>query len=353
MELRLSDFNFSLPAHLIAQESSEPRDHCRLLVLNRRSGQRQHLIFNQIKDFLHPGDLLVVNNTQVVPARLLGKKQTGAGVECLILSYPEKGVSGTFTTPCLLKSGGRIRPGDRLQFGEGLEAEVLASAQNGRTHLCFTFQGSFEGMLKKWGRPPLPPYILRKNSDPEMVEKDRQAYQTVYAAQPGAIAAPTAGLHFTQGLLADLKGKGVDLVSITLHVGYGTFAPIKSELISEHRMHSEVYQVTAQAAGAINEQKSKGGRIIAVGTTTVRVLEHQVLTHGRLQEERGACGLFITPGFRFQLVDGMITNFHLPETTLMLLVSAFAGRDAILEAYQEAIQKGYRFYSYGDAMFII
>jgi len=353
MELRTSDLNFSLPAHLIAQESSEPRDHCRLLVLNRHSGQRQHFLFNQIKDLLHPGDLLVVNNTLVVPARLLGKKQTGAGVECLILDYPEKEVSGTFTTSCLLKTRGRIRPGDRLQFGEGLEAEVIAPTLNGMANLCFTFQGSFDRMLKKWGRPPLPPYILRKNSDSEQVEKDRQAYQTVYAAQPGAIAAPTAGLHFTQGLLTDLKEKGVDLVSITLHVGYGTFAPIKSELISEHRIHSEVYQVSAQAARVINEQKRKGGRIIAVGTTTVRVLEHQALTHGRLQEERGDCKLFITPGFKFHLVNGLITNFHLPETTLMLLVSAFAGRDAILEAYQEAIQKGYRFYSYGDAMFII
>ena len=351
--LTLSQFDFDLPPQLIAQEPYLERGQSRLLILNRKTGNREHHIFKRVIEYLSPGDMLVVNDTQVIPARLEGKKKSGGRVECLILNYPAFAVEETYTSPCLLKIGGKVRPGEQIQFGEGLEGEILPPSLNGAALVRFRFEGSFDAALKRFGRVPLPPYIRRDNCDPDLLEMDRKRYQTVYARHPGAVAAPTAGLHFSPDLIATLKDKGVFWVPLTLHVGYGTFAPIKTERISEHKIHSEAYQISNQAAGMIHNQKRRGGRIIAVGTTSARVLEYQAMKYGSVRAEEGECDLFITPGFSFQMIDGLITNFHLPRTTLILLVSAFAGREKILKAYQEAIERNYRFYSYGDAMLIL
>ncbi len=353
MELTLSHFDFTLPPHLIAQEPCARRDHSRLLVLDRKTGNREHHIFNQIIDYLNPGDVLVINNTKVVPARLEGVKKSGGRVECLILNYPVGPIFDAWTTSCLLRARRKMRPGERISFGPGLEGEILPPSPNGTALVRFVFEGSFDLALKRFGSVPLPAYIKRKGLDSSRLEQDLERYQTVYAHHPGAIAAPTAGLHFSPELMTALQGKGIFFAPITLHVGYGTFAPIKTENIAEHKIHTEAFQVTAQAAEVIGEQKSRGKRIIAVGTTSARVLEYQVLKHGFVKSEEGECDLFIQPGFTFRIIDGLITNFHLPRTTLLLLVSAFAGRETILKAYQEAVEYDYRFYSYGDAMLII
>ncbi|MEW6184967.1 MAG: tRNA preQ1(34) S-adenosylmethionine ribosyltransferase-isomerase QueA [Thermodesulfobacteriota bacterium] len=349
----LSEYEFALPSELIAQEPIEQRDQSRLMVLERKTGDRQHKAFYQILEYLHPGDVLVINDTRVVPARLLGKKKSGGGVECLILHYPGSQVRDSFTTPCLIKSRGKIRPGEFIFFDENLEGEIQPTSPDGTALVTFRFQGTLESVLQKSGHVPLPPYIHRKEKDPALQETDRNRYQTVFARNPGAVAAPTAGLHFSAKLMASLREKGVFWVPLTLHVGYGTFAPIKSENIEAHKMHSESYFLSAEAARTILEQKSQGRRIIAVGTTSTRVLEYQAQKYGTLKAEEGHCDLFIKPGFSFRIIDGLITNFHLPRTTLLLLVSAFAGRDNILKAYQEAVKRNYRFYSYGDAMMII
>jgi S-adenosylmethionine:tRNA ribosyltransferase-isomerase len=353
MDMLLNHFDFDLPSHLIAQEPCIKRDQSRLLVFNRKTGSREHHVFNQIIEYLSPGDMLVVNDTQVIPARLEGKKKSGGRVECLILNYPLTVVEETYTTPCLVKAGGKIRPGEPIIFGEGLVGEILPPSLNGTAKVRFQFEGSFDSVLKKFGRVPLPPYIHRDGHDTHFLEMDRKRYQTVYARQPGAVAAPTAGLHFSLNLIEALQNKGIVWVPLTLHVGYGTFAPVKTERISEHKIHSEAYQISTQAAERINEQKKRGGRIVAVGTTSVRVLEYQAIKYGSVKAEEGECDILITPGFSFNMIDGLITNFHLPRTTLLFLVSAFAGREKILKAYQEAIERNYRFYSYGDAMFII
>jgi S-adenosylmethionine:tRNA ribosyltransferase-isomerase len=353
MELTLSQFDFSLPGHLIAQEPCQQRDHSRLLVLDRKTGQREHHLFNRLLDYLNPGDVLVVNDTQVIPARLKGKKKSGGRVECLVLNYPAETIRDSYTTPCLIKARRKIRSGERLEFGPGLEGEVLPPAPNGTALMRFFFEGSFESALKKFGSVPLPPYIRRPDQGSNPSEPDENRYQTVYARHPGAVAAPTAGLHFSEELISAIQEKGIFFVSLTLHVGYGTFASIKTESVSDHKIHSEVFHLSTQAAEMINEKKRQGGRVIAVGTTSVRVLEFLALKYGSVQPQKGDCDLFITPGFSFQIVDGMITNFHLPRTTLLLLVSAFAGRENILRAYQEAMERNYRFYSYGDAMLII
>ena len=353
MELTLSSFDFMLPIHLIAQEPCARRDHSRLLVMDRKTGNREHLIFNRIIDYLNPGDVLVINNTKVVPARLEGRKKSGGRVECLVLNYPSDSVLGSYTTACLLKARRKMRPGERINFGPGLEGEILPPSPNGTALIRFIFEGSFDSALKKFGSVPLPPYIKRDGFDSSLKDRDPERYQTVYAYHPGAVAAPTAGLHFSAELMTALQAKGVFFAPITLHVGYGTFAPIKTENIEEHKIHTETFQVTAQAAEVIGEQKSLGKRIIAVGTTSARVLEYQAVKHGFIKSEEGECDLFIRPGFSFQMIDGLITNFHLPRTTLLLLVSAFAGRERILKAYQEAIEDDYRFYSYGDAMLIV
>ncbi len=352
-QLTLSQFDFILSPDLIAQEPCQERDRSRLMILDRKTGNREHLRFHRLIEYLSPGDVLVVNDTQVIPARLEGKKKSGGRVECLILNYPTQPVRETYVTPCLLKVGGKIRPGDQIHFGESLQGEILPPPPNGKALVRFRFEGWFDSVLKKIGRVPLPPYIHRDVHDADLWEQDRNRYQTVYARHPGAVAAPTAGLHFSPDLIAAIKDKGVFISPITLHVGYGTFAPIKAERISEHKMHSEAYRVSAQTAEEIREQKQRGGRIIAVGTTSARVLEHQALKYGSIKAEEGECDLFITPGFSFQAIDGLITNFHLPRTTLLLLVSAFAGSEKIQKAYREAIERKYRFYSYGDAMLIL
>lgn len=353
MALDLSYYNFHLPPELIAQEPVAERDGSRLLVMDRRSGKREHLHFRDIIRFLNPGDVLVVNDTRVVPARLFGKKRSGGRVECLILRFPLNPVDEEFSTSCLIRTAGKIKIGERIVFGEDLEGEILPPSPNGTARVRFLFSGPFAEVLEKYGRVPLPPYIRRNREDGILDGRDKERYQTLYARNPGAVAAPTAGLHFSHALITALKQKGVKWVSLTLHVGYGTFAPIKTDRIEDHRMHAETFFLSDQAAKSIREQKNRGHKVIAVGTTVTRVLEYVAEKYGTLQGEAGECDLFIKPGFCFKVIDGLITNFHLPKTTLLLLVSAFAGRENILEAYKEAVEQRYRFYSYGDAMFIL
>ncbi len=353
MSLDLSQFDFKIPSRLIAQEPCPKRDQSRLMVLHRTTGFLEHRRFEHLLEYLRPGDVLVANDSQVVPARLIGRRNTGGRVECLVLRYPVAPVSGGYEAPCLLKAKGRIRVGEGIEFGPDLAGEVTAPEPDGTVRVRFRCSGPFDQVLRKWGRVPLPPYIRRSVQDEERQQRDEARYQTVYARHPGSVAAPTAGLHFTEDLVAALQNKGVYWVTLTLHVGYGTFAPIKTPEVAHHRMHAESFRLSEPAVEILIRQKREGGRIVAVGTTTTRVLEHIALKHGRLKAEAGECDLFIKPGFVFRVIDGLITNFHLPRTTLLLLVSAFGGRDFIYQAYQEAIQQGYRFYSYGDAMLIL
>jgi S-adenosylmethionine:tRNA ribosyltransferase-isomerase len=349
----LSEYDFDLPPDLIAQEPLPERDRSRLLVLHRGSGKREHRSFQDIEGYFEPGDVLVINDTRVVPVKLVGKKETGARVECLVLTYPAEDAWDTWTSPCLLRGARRFNAGDRLVFGEGLDGEVLPTPPNGNRLVRFQCRGSFPDLLEARGRVPLPPYIRRKEQTAEQERRDRERYQTVYAAHPGAVAAPTAGLHFTVPLLSRLQARGALLTPVTLHVGHGTFAPVKSDDPAQHRMHPETYRLPEETVRIIREQKRAGKRIWAVGTTSVRVLEYVAGRYGELTPSVGECDLFIRPGFEFQVVDRLITNFHLPKTTLILLVAAFAGGENILGAYREAIEKKYRFYSYGDAMAII
>jgi S-adenosylmethionine:tRNA ribosyltransferase-isomerase len=353
MELTLSQFDFQLPGHLIAQMPSPQRDQSRLLVLKRKTGQRTHQRFDRLPEYLHSGDVLVVNDTQVIPARLIGKKKSGGKVECLILHYPKETARETYVTPCLIKARRKLHPGEKVDFGPGLEGSVLPPAPNGKALMQFFFKGSFEAALRTHGSVPLPPYIRREGTIRQQAEEDETRYQTVYAQYPGAVAAPTAGLHFSRELLAAIQEKGITVVPLTLHVGYGTFASIKTETIKDHKIHKESFHLSDRSAELINERKKQGGRVIAVGTTSVRVLEYLAGNDGMVRPSEGDCDLFITPGYAYRLVDALVTNFHLPRTTLLLLVAAFAGRENILRAYQEAIDLNYRFYSYGDAMLII
>ena len=391
----LSDYDYPFPSDLIAQVPASPRDESRLMVLERRWQRVSHCHFADIARLLFPGDLLVVNNTCVVPARLIGSKETGGRVEVLLLSYagqtitptqtpPQKrrtfglplsakkseirrvfggtadlrqgggqgGGEGTgnFTCECLVKTSKRPRVGSKLHFDESLQATVL-DGTDGLYKLEFRFKEGFDTLLDRIGQIPLPPYIKRNQTNPPPCD-DRVCYQTVYAERKGAVAAPTAGLHFSGKLLNELAEKGVEIVPITLHVGYGSFLPVRVPDVREHRIHPEVYDLTQEAATAINKAKHEGRRIIAVGTTTVRVLEFASDACGRVRGGSGECDLFIYTGFEFRVIDALITNFHLPKTTLLMLVAAFAGRDFILNAYQEAIRRRYRFYSYGDAMLI-
>jgi S-adenosylmethionine:tRNA ribosyltransferase-isomerase len=349
----LSAYDFDLPPELIAQEPHPERDRSRLLVLDRRTGNREHLFFQDIEAYFEPGDVLVINDTRVVPVKLVGKKETGARVECLMLHYPVEDPRENWTSPCLLRGARRFIPGDRLIFGNGLTGEVLPTAPTGHRLIRFDFSGSLLDLLEDCGEVPLPPYIRRKEQTAEQQRRDRERYQTVYAARPGAVAAPTAGLHFSDRLLKGLKDRGVWLTPVTLHVGYGTFAPVKSADPAKHRMHPETYCLPEETVRIIGERKRAGKRIWAVGTTSVRVLEYVAGRYGELTPSAGECDLFIRPGFEFRVVDRLITNFHLPKTTLILLVAALAGGDNILAAYREAIERKYRFYSYGDAMAII
>ena len=353
MGASLADFDFDLPSRLIAQEPNPVRDQSRLLVLGRRSAETAHRAFFDIIDYLQSGDVLVVNDTRVVPAKVTGRKETGGRMECLVLNYPESPVEGGYASPCLLKSSRKPEIGDRITFGEWGSGEILPPAPNGTARVLFRFPGSFQAFLQGAGRTPLPPYIRRKEDAAARRSHDLERYQTVYAEKPGAVAAPTAGLHFTPELLARLRAKGVLIVPVTLHVGYGTFAPIKADTLEGHRMHAESFQLSAESVRVIGDQKQKGKRIFAVGTTSLRVLEYVADRKGTLVPDRGECDLFITPGHEFKVVDALITNFHLPRTTLILLVAAFAGPEPILKAYREAIDRDYRFYSFGDAMLIV
>lgn len=350
----LTDYNYSLPADLIAQRPAACRDQSRLMLLERTGRSISHHRFADITRLLHAGDLLVVNNTRVVPGRLKGAKETGGRVEVLLLDYPQdlhgSKSTGRFSCESLVKASRPPRPGSHIYFDEGLTAMVLEGA-NGIYRMEFKFQEDFDALLDKIGDVPLPPYIKRNGLGPAPCN-DRQCYQTVYAEKKGSVAAPTAGLHFSTRLLKDLTDRGIEVVPITLYVGYGTFLPVRVKDIREHRMHHEAYEVTDKAAAAVNQAKDAGRRIIAVGTTTVRVLEYASDACGRVIPGSGRCDLFIYSGFEFKATDALITNFHLPKSTLLMLVSAFAGRQFILDAYEEAIRRKYRFYSYGDAMFI-
>ena len=339
--MNTSEFYYDLPQELIAQTPADPRDSSRLLVYNRAEGSVQHKIFRDIIDFLNPGDALVINDTRVIPARLYGKKQgTGRQVEFLLLNQ----LSGD-TWEVILRPGRKLRPGDWVSFAEELEAEILEKQEDGVTKVKFCFQGSFEALLDEYGNMPLPPYITKRL-------EDRERYQTVYAKERGSAAAPTAGLHFTPELMENIKKKGVDIIPVLLHVGLGTFRPVKAARLEDHKMHSEYYSISEESAHRINAVKERGGRVIAVGTTSVRTLESAADQEGRVKEQSGNTDIFIYPGYRFRCVDALITNFHLPESTLLMLISAFMGKEQALEVYRLAVQEKYRFFSFGDAMFI-
>lgn len=340
----LSDYDYELPEGLIAQHPARQRDQSRLFCLDRATGRWAHRLFVDIVDLLNAGDILVLNNTQVIPGRLLGRKESGGKAEVLILNYAQ-GI-GDKVFQCLVKSSKRPKPGSRILFGRGLTGRVEMVSPTTCT-VSFRDREGFDRILQQVGHIPLPPYIHREDAS-----QDRQSYQTVYACRKGAIAAPTAGLHFTEDLLARLARKGVLVTYLTLHVGYGTFVPVRVADIREHCMHPEWFTLPAETARAINAAKTDGRRVVAVGTTSVRTLEYCAAPAGRVQPRSDMCDLFIYPGYKFKMVDAMITNFHLPQSTLLMLVSAFAGRERILAAYEEAVRGNYRFYSYGDAMLI-
>ncbi len=350
----LIDYNYDLPEEFIAQKPADKRDQSKLLFLRRNTGEMSHYLFYELCDFLLPSDVLVVNNTEVIPGRLFGRKHTGGKVEALILDYAgpyeKKGKNKEFVFECLLKISKRPKPGTSFVFDQGLRAEVINS-RDGIHTLRFFYDGDFESLLYRIGNMPLPPYIKRNGGVSPC--DDSKSYQTVYAREKGAVAAPTAGLHFSEKLLEKIKSIGVKIVEITLHVGYGTFLPVRVSDIRDHKIHSERYNISKNDAAIINHAKAKGGRIVAVGTTCVRSLEFASDNNGNVSYGSGDCNLFIYPGYRFKVVDAMITNFHLPKSTLLMLVSAFAGRKNILAAYNEAIKERYRFYSYGDAMVIM
>ena len=344
--MRIDEFDFELPPERIAQAAPAHRGSSRLLRLDRRSGAVDHGAFAAVAGLLRAGDLLVVNDTRVIPARLHGVRPTGGAVEVLLVEP-----TGQNRWHCLLRASRGPRPGETLTFPHGLDAEVVEVAGGEATLRFRAAGGTVADLLEEVGRMPLPPYIRREAGD-GLEADDRRRYQTVYARIPGAVAAPTAGLHFTQALLDRIEQSGVRLGALTLHVGPGTFRPVRVENVEDHKMHSERYELSPALAQAVDETRAAGGRVVAVGTTVVRTLEGCAGTGGRVVAGAGRCDLFIRPGFRFRVVDAMITNFHLPRSTLLMLVCAFAGREAVLAAYREAIRSEYRFYSYGDAMWI-
>lgn len=350
----LSDYKYDLPENLIAQVPVAKRDHSRLMTIDRKTGAWRHGSFYRICGELHAGDVLVINNTKVAPVRLFGQKATGGKVELLVLEYADLAdiEPGPTKQPakCLIKASKPCRSGTVLYFNKGLSAKVCSFGE-GIYAVNFSSRSGLEIALDRTGLMPLPPYIKRSPNEPPPCD-DRQLYQTVYASQKGAIAAPTAGLHFTRDLLEAITDRGVEIAEITLHVGYGTFLPVRATDIRDHRMHTEVYRIPQKTADLVNKARSEGRRVIAVGTTSVRTLEYASEGNGTIKPGSGACDLFIYPGFRFSVVDAMITNFHLPESTLLMLVSAFSGRERILNAYREAVNQKYRFFSYGDAMMI-
>lgn len=338
----VKDFYFDLPQELIAQDPLEDRSASRLLVLDKKTGDVKHHIFKDITEYLRPGDCLVINDTKVIPARLFGvKKDTGAKIELLLLKRRENDIWET-----LVKPGKKAKPGTVIDFGDGLlTGTVLETVDDGNRLIRFSYEGIFEEILDRLGQMPLPPYITHQL-------KDKNRYQTVYAVHEGSAAAPTAGLHFTKELLKQIEEMGVKIAHVTLHVGLGTFRPVKVENVQEHHMHSEFYMVEESEAKKVNDTKAAGGRVICVGTTSCRTVESASTADGILQSKTGWTDIFIYPGYRFKILDSLITNFHLPESTLVMLVSALAGREHILKAYEEAIRERYRFFSFGDAMFI-
>ncbi|MDE7415752.1 MAG: tRNA preQ1(34) S-adenosylmethionine ribosyltransferase-isomerase QueA [Lachnospiraceae bacterium] len=341
-ELLKKDFYFDLPPELIAQDPLEDRSSSRLLVLDKETGEIEHKVFTDIVEYLHEGDCLVLNNTKVIPARLMGTKaETGAAIEVLLLKRRENDVWET-----LVKPGRKARKGVAISFGDGLlTGKVIDVVDEGNRLIQFQYEGIFEEVLDRLGEMPLPPYITHKLAD-------KNRYQTVYAKYEGSAAAPTAGLHFTNELLKKVQEKGVKLAYVTLHVGLGTFRPVKEENLLNHHMHSEFYQVTQEAADTINGTKQTGGRVICVGTTSCRTIESAANADGKVVAGSGDTEIFIYPGYQFKVLDNLITNFHLPESTLIMLVSALAGRGHVLNAYQAAVQEQYRFFSFGDACFI-
>nr|WP_302021235.1 tRNA preQ1(34) S-adenosylmethionine ribosyltransferase-isomerase QueA [uncultured Acetatifactor sp.] len=338
-----SDFYFELPQELIAQDPLEERSSSRLLALDKRTGAVSHHVFREVGDFLRPGDCLVLNDTKVIPARLLGEREgTGAHVELLLLKRRSGDVWETLARP-----GKKCRPGTKLTFGGGLlKAEILETVEEGNRLVRFAYEGIFEEVLDRLGEMPLPPYITHKL-------QDKGRYQTVYARYEGSAAAPTAGLHFTRELLGQLEEKGIKIAYVTLHVGLGTFRPVKEENVLEHHMHTEHFQVSPETAELIGSVKAAGGRVVCVGTTSCRTLESAADDNGVVHACDGDTDIFIYPGYRFKVLDALITNFHLPESTLIMLVSALAGRENVLRAYEEAVRERYRFFSFGDAMLII
>ena len=340
--MNVKDYDYDLPEELIAQDPLEDRSSSRLMVLDRQTGDVEHRHFTDILEYFHPGDCLVINNTKVIPARLFGvKEDTQAKIEVLLLKRKENDIWET-----LVKPGKKAKPGTKLVFGDGLlTAEVVDVVEEGNRLIQFHYDGIFEEILDQLGQMPLPPYITHQL-------KDKNRYQTVYAKYDGSAAAPTAGLHFTKELLQKVKDMGVDIAEVTLHVGLGTFRPVKVENVLDHHMHSEFYMVSQEAADKINRAKESGHRVIAVGTTSTRTLEAAADENGRLYETSGWTEIFIYPGYQFKVIDALITNFHLPQSTLVMLVSALAGREHVLHAYETAVKEKYRFFSFGDAMLI-
>lgn len=340
--MKTSDFYYDLPQELIAQDPLEDRSSSRLLHLNKENGALEHTDFKHVLDYLHPGDCLVINDTKVIPARLYGHKaDTGAMIEILLLKRKENDI-----WECLVKPGKKARQGAEIIFGDGiLTGKILDIVEEGNRLIQFHYEGIFEEILDELGEMPLPPYITHKL-------QDKNRYQTVYAKHEGSAAAPTAGLHFTKKLLKEAEEKGIKIAHVTLHVGLGTFRPVKVEDVKDHHMHSEFYVVEEEQARLINETKKAGGRIISVGTTSCRTLESATDENGILKAKSGWTEIFIYPGYHFRMIDGLITNFHLPESTLLMLVSALAGKEHIMKAYEEAVRERYRFFSFGDAMMI-
>ncbi len=341
--MKTSDFYYDLPEELIAQDPLKDRSGSRLMVLDKESGEIEHKIFKDITGYLKAGDCLVINDTKVIPARLHGvKEETGGHIEVLLLKRKSDNVWETLVRP-----GKKARPGAKISFGDGLlKAEVLDVVEEGNRLIKFEFDGIFEEVLDQLGEMPLPPYITHKL-------EDKNRYQTVYAKHEGSAAAPTAGLHFTQELLKEIQDKGVKIARVTLHVGLGTFRPVKVNDVHDHHMHSEFYMISEEAANLINETKRQGGRVISVGTTSTRTLESVADENGFVKSTSGWTEIFIYPGYKFKCIDALITNFHLPESTLLMLVSALAGKEHIMKAYEEAVKAKYRFFSFGDAMFIV
>ena len=340
--MNVKDYDYDLPEELIAQDPLEDRSSSRLMVLDRQTGDVEHRHFTDILEYLHPGDCLVINNTKVIPARLFGvKEDTQAKIEVLLLKRKDNDIWET-----LVKPGKKAKPGTKLVFGDGLlTAEVVDVVEEGNRLIQFHYDGIFEEILDQLGQMPLPPYITHQL-------EDKNRYQTVYAKHSGSAAAPTAGLHFTPELLEEIKAEGVEIAHVTLHVGLGTFRPVKADDILDHHMHSEFYRIEASEAEKINRAKESGHRVICVGTTSCRTVESAADENGKLKECSGWTEIFIYPGYKFKVLDCLITNFHLPEATLIMLVSALAGREHVLAAYEEAVKERYRFFSFGDAMFI-